>query len=205
MLEGVPAQPLLLASRSSARRRLLAAAGLDFEVVDAGLDESDIKHAKQAKQATAADVARALAEEKALRVSRARSEALVVGADQVLACGATLYDKPADMAQAREALASLAGKEHVLVSSVAVAAAGEVIWHHIDQASLRMRKLSDTALDAYLTAEGEGVLDAVGAYRLEGLGSQLFDRVDGDYFTVLGLPLLPLLAFLRGHGHGLPS
>lgn len=195
--------PLLLASRSAARRRLLEAAGLSFETVDAGLDEARMKRALQAEQPTPGDMARALAEMKAVKVSRERPEALVVGADQVLACDGVLYDKPGDLEQARRALQTLRGRDHVLLSAVAVAANGMAIWHHVDQASLRMRRLTDAALEAYMAAEGAAVLESVGAYRLEGLGAQLFERVDGDYFTVLGLPLLPLLAFLRGHGHGL--
>jgi septum formation protein len=200
-----PDRPLLLASRSTARRRLLADAGLVFETVDAGVDEAAVKQALLADQAAPAEIARALAELKAVKAARARPGTLAIGADQVLACDAQLFDKPVDLAQARATLTTLAGKPHVLVSAVAVAAEGAPIWHHVDQATLRMRRLSDAALDAYLGAEGEAVLQSVGAYRLEGLGAQLFERVDGDYFTVLGLPLLPLLAFLRGHGHGLPA
>jgi septum formation protein len=196
---------LLLASRSTARRRLLADAGLRFETVDAGVDEAAVKQALLAEQAPPADIARALAELKAVKASRTRPGTLAIGADQVLACGAALFDKPADLAHARATLLALAGRSHMLVSAVCVAADGTPIWHHVDQAILRMRRLSEAALDVYLAAEGEAVLDSVGAYRLEGLGAQLFERVDGDYFTVLGLPLLPLLAFLRGHGHGLPA
>ncbi|MEQ9640700.1 MAG: Maf family nucleotide pyrophosphatase [Alphaproteobacteria bacterium] len=195
--------PLLLASQSPARRRLLGAAGLRFDAVDSGLDEARMKRALQAEQPTPGDMARALAEMKAVKVSKTHPEALVVGADQVLACDAVLYDKPADLDQARQALKGLRGRDHVLVSAVAVAANGAAIWHHVDQATLRMRRLSDAALEDYMAAEGVGVLESVGAYRLEGLGAQLFERVDGDYFTVLGLPLLALLAYLRGHGYGL--
>lgn len=204
MADTVP-RPLVLASRSAARRHLLAAAGLHFEAIDAGVDEAALKQALAAEQAAPGDVARALAELKAVKASRTRPGMLTIGADQVLACGAALFDRPPDLAHGRAALQALSGKAHVLVSAVCVAAEGAPIWHHVDQATLRMRRLSEAALDAYLAAEGEAVLEAVGAYRLEGLGAQLFDRVDGDYFTVLGLPLLPLLAFLRGHGHGLPA
>lgn len=195
--------PLLLASRSRARRHLLQAAGLHFEALDSGLDEARMKRALQAEQPTPGDMARALAEMKAVKVSKERPEALVVGADQVLACDAVLYDKPTDLEQAEVQLKALRGRDHVLVSAVAVATNGTAIWHHVDQATLRMRRFTDEALTEYLAAEGRAVLESVGAYRLEGLGAQLFERVDGDYFTVLGLPLLALLAFLRGHGHGL--
>ena len=198
-------RPLVLASRSAARRRMLADAGLSFEALDAGVDETAVKQALLAEHAAPAEVARALAELKAIKISQARPGALVVGADQVLACDAQLFDKPAALDQAAATLRALAGKSHVLVSAVAVAADGAPIWHHADQATLRMRRLTDAALAAYLAVEGETVLQSVGAYRLEGLGAQLFERVDGDYFTVLGLPLLPLLDFLRGHGHGLPA
>jgi septum formation protein len=196
---------LILASRSTARRRLLGNAGLSFSAVDPMIDELSLRQAMQAEQAAAPEIARTLAELKALKVSRQHGNTMVIGADQVLSCGAILFDKPADLDQARASLRALRGQTHTLVSAVCVAAEGAVVWHHSDQASLLMRRFSDDCLEAYMAAEGAAVLESVGAYRLEGPGAQLFERVHGDYFTVLGLPLLPLLAFLRGHGFGLPA
>jgi len=191
---------LVLASASEARRRLLAAAGIDAEVLVAGVDESAIKDSLVSEGASPPEVAHALAELKAVRVSGRRPGALVIGADQVLVLDGRLLDKPVDMAAARAQLLALRGREHELLSAVAVALDGQAIWRHLETAKLVMRPFSEAFLDDYLARAGEAVLGSVGAYQLEGLGAQLFARVRGDYFAVLGLPLLALLDFIRGHG-----
>jgi septum formation protein len=194
------ARPVLLASTSAVRRRLLAAAGVEAECVAAGVDEDGIKRSLKAEGATAGAIATALAELKALRASGRRPGALCIGADQILLAGDAMHDKPPDRAAARAQLLALRGREHRLVSAVAVAVDGLPIWRHSEEARLVMRRFSEAFLDAYLEAAGDAVLGSVGAYQLEGLGAQLFERVEGDYFAILGLPLLPLLAFLREHG-----
>jgi septum formation protein len=191
--------PVVLASASRARARMLEAAGLAVEVEPAALDEAEIKTSLRAEGADAGACAVALAEAKAARVARRRPGRLVIGADQMLDCNGVWFDKPADRAHARAHLQALRGRRHVLVSAVCVARDGEVLWHTSDRAELEMRPFGDEFLDRYLEAAGEAVLHSVGVYELEGLGAQLFRRVAGDYFTILGLPLLPLLDFLRGH------
>jgi septum formation protein len=179
---------------------MLRAAGLDFEVAPARVDEAALKQSMRAAGASARDAATALAELKAGRPSASQTSALVIGADQILSCGADWFDKPADMAAARAQLRSLRGKQHVLASAVAVARGGGVIWRHAALARLTMREFSDGFLDHYLARVGEAALQSVGAYQLEGPGIQLFARIEGDYFGILGLPLLPLLDFLRASG-----
>lgn len=193
-------RPVVLASASPARQRLLAAAGVIAESEPAGIDEAEVKRSLKEEGAGARDLVVALAELKALRVSRRRPGALVIGADQVLVVGESMFDKPADRAQARAQLVALRGREHRLLSAVAVALDTVAIWRQLDEARLTMRDFADDFLDAYLDALGDKAFDSVGAYQLEGLGAQLFSAVRGDYFTVLGLPLLPLLGFLREHG-----
>jgi septum formation protein len=182
---------------------MLANAGLDFEIEPSGVDEEEVKRSLLGERASAQDIAATLAEMKALRVSMRRPGAMVIGADSTLACEGRLYDKPADLAAARGQLKALAGRTHELVSSAAVARNGARLWHTTQTGRLTMRPLTDSFLDAYLARAGEAVCASVGAYQLEGLGAHLFSRIDGDYFTVLGLPLLPLLAFLAEHGIGL--
>jgi nucleoside triphosphate pyrophosphatase len=194
------ARPLVLASASETRRRLLTAAGVSAETLVAGVDEAAIKHSLEREGAAPAEVARTLAELKAVRVSSRRPGALVIGADQVLVLDDRCFDKPADLAAARAQLLALRGREHRLLSAVAVALDGQGIWRHQEEARLRMRPFSDGFLDDYLARAGDDVLGSVGAYRLEGLGAQLFAGIRGDYFAILGLPLLALLDFLRGHG-----
>jgi septum formation protein len=191
---------LVLASGSAIRADLLRRAGVDFAVETAAVDEAAIKQSFHAERLPAADCAVALAEAKASRVSRRHPGALVIGADQMLVCDGAWYDKPRDRAAARDELRSLRGKRHELVGAVCVVRDGERLWHVVERSVLTMRRFSDSFLDAYLDAAGNTVLASVGAYQLEGLGVQLFARVEGDFFAILGLPLLPLLAFLRGHG-----
>jgi len=191
---------IVLASTSATRQRLLREAGLEFESLAPGVDEDEVKLSLKGSKASAAQIAETLAELKALRVSARRPGTLVIGADQVLDCNGTMFDKPPDLDHARAQLMALRGKTHVLATAVCVAQNGARLWHHNAQARLTMRPFSDGFLDDYIKSCGEDVLGSVGAYRLEGLGAQLFSRIEGDFFTILGLPLLALLDFLRGRG-----
>ncbi len=195
-----PSETVYLASASATRARLLDAAGIPVVAEPAAVDEEEIKAAFHAERRSAADCAAALAEAKAARISARHPEALVIGADQMLDCNGVWFDKPVDLAHARAHLLALRGKRHALISAVAVLRRGAVLWHTVDRAELTMRPFSDEFLHHYLVAAGDDALTSVGAYRLEGLGAQLFERIDGDFFSILGLPLLPLLDFLRGHG-----
>lgn len=190
---------LILASGSAARKQMLGAAGLAFEIDVPRVDEEAAKASLRAEGMKPRDQADALAELKALSVSR-RREGFVIGADQMLAVEGEAFDKPKDRAEARAHLQHLRGRAHELLTAAVVARDGAVIWRHIETPRLRMRAFSDAFLDDYLDRVGDAALHSVGAYQLEGLGAQLFERIDGDYFAVLGLPLLPLLAFLREHG-----
>jgi nucleoside triphosphate pyrophosphatase len=187
--------PLILASQSRARQLLLANAGIDFEAVPADIDERSLQ--QKSGLSAPGDIAGLLAREKALWVSARRREGFVVGADQTLALEQRLFSKPAGRAQAAEQLRALAGRSHELHSAVAVARAGEILFESSNAARMTMRPLSEAAIDGYLDEAGEAVSSSVGAYQLEGLGIHLFERIEGDHFTILGLPLLPLLAFLR--------
>lgn len=189
---------LVLASKSAARQAMLENAGVAFEVRVAGVDEDAIKAASG--DLGAAALAVRLAEAKALAVSRADETAWVLGSDQTLAFDGGLVSKAGSLAAARERLKAMRGRVHQLHSGAALATKGQVVWSGVDTVEMRMRDFSDAFLDAYLAAEGEALLSCVGSYRLEGLGSQLFEAVDGDYFTVLGLPLWPVLAELRRAG-----
>lgn len=190
---------LVLASASAARRLMLEAAGLAFEVDPPRMDEEAAKASLRAQGMKPRDQADALAELKALSVSRRRG-GFIIGADQMLAVEGATLDKPKDAAEARAHLVRLRGRAHELITAAVVAREGVAIWRHVDTPKLQMRAFSDAFLDDYLLRAGDGALSSVGAYQLEGLGAQLFERVEGDYFSVLGLPLLPLLAFLRQHG-----
>jgi nucleoside triphosphate pyrophosphatase len=191
---------LILASASLARAQLLRAAGIAFEQQPAAVDEEEMKAALRAEDASAEDAATALAELKATRVSARAPGAFVIGADQILDCAGTWFDKPADRAAAAASLAALSGRAHRLVSAACVVRDGARIWHGVGEATLHMRALEPDFIAAYLDAAGPAVLSSVGVYQLEGLGAHLFTRIEGDYFTILGLPLLALLAFLREHG-----
>jgi septum formation protein len=196
---------LVLATASAARRAVLSAAGLAFTAEAAAVDEASIKESAQAEGIPAAEAAMILAEAKARRIARRHPEALVIGADQLLVCAREdgslrWFDKPVGLDGAREHLRALRGRQHELVSAMVCWRGGARIWQHVATPRLTMRDVSDAFLDAYLAAEGEAVLTSVGAYRLEGPGVQLFSRIEGEHSAILGLPLLPLLDFLRGHG-----
>jgi septum formation protein len=192
--------PLILASRSAARAALLERARVPFETVAAAVDETAVKQAMAAEGAPARDVADALAELKAQRVAARHPGRLVLGADQVLVADGHIYDKPADREEARAQLLVLGGRSHQLLSAAVVFEEGRPVWRHIGRADLVMRPLGEAFVDRYLDAEGDAVLDSVGAYRIEEGGAVLFAQVRGDIFTIMGLPLLELLAFLRTRG-----
>lgn len=190
---------MILASQSAARRAVLVGAGIPFEATVAGVDEDAAKTMLLAHGASPKDVAEALAEQKALAVSRSRA-GLVIGADQTLDLAGQLYDKAETVDQARARLQLLRGRTHELHSAVVGAEGNVVVWRETVSARLTMRDFSDGFLDAYLAEEGAAALGSVGCYRLEGLGAQLFSRIEGDYFAILGLPLMGLLDLLRSRG-----
>lgn len=191
---------LILASASTSRRALLESARLRFVAVPAEVDEAAARQTAKAAGLGAPAAALALAELKATQVSRQHPDALVIGADQILACGVTWFDKPADLATARAHLDALRGRTHVLATAVVCCLHGRLQWRHVAQPRLTMRAFTDAFLDAYLAAEGAALTSTVGAYRLEAGGIQLFQRVTGAHDAILGLPLLPLLGFLRRRG-----
>jgi len=193
-------EPLILASQSTTRRAMLTAAGLDFDAVSPAIDEELVRESLRAAGADAAELAETLAEMKAQRISNKYPGALVIGCDQTLDCNGVMFDKPVDPDHARAHLQALSGKTHLLYAAICISLNGSRIWHHNAVAKLTMRSLSPEFLDWYCASEGEALLHSVGCYRLEGLGAQLFNKVDGDHFTILGLPLLPLLDFLRLRG-----
>lgn len=190
----------ILASSSASRRQMLDAAGLGYEAIPSQVDEPAVRRALEADGGgfvAASRLAIALAQAKAEDVSAANPGAVVVGADQVLAMGARLFEKPKDLDEARRHLAAFRGQTHTLHAAVAIARDGRADWHHIDVARMTMRAFSPEFVEAYMTHAGRAILGSVGAYQLEGLGIQLFERIEGCYFTILGMPLLPLLGELR--------
>ena len=191
-------KPLVLASISEVRRKILAGAGLPVEIRPASIDERAVEARAGAK--TAAEAARVLARAKAAAISKKMPGRLVLGADQTLVLGKTRFSKPAGRVQAAEQLRALAGKTHTLHSAFTLMQSGEMLFEYDDKARLTMRKFSAQFLESYLDAAGKAATASIGGYQIEGVGAHLFERVDGDYFTILGLPLLPLLDFLRRNG-----
>lgn len=190
---------IILASASRSRAAILSGAAIPFEIWPSQVDEEPIKTSCRANGRSAADCAMRLATEKARAVSEYQVDAWVVGADQMLHCQGRWFDKPGTVAEAREHLTALRGHTHELITAVCLFYAGRMLWKHEETISLTMRPFSDAFLDSYLEKVGGDITTTVGAYRLEGFGAHLFERIEGDYFTILGLPLLPLLAALREH------
>ncbi|GGX67258.1 Maf-like protein [Litorimonas cladophorae] len=190
---------LILASGSAIRREILDGAGLAYEVIVRPVDEAAIKEAMLADGARLRDIADALAEAKAMRVSR-QEPGLVIGADQIMVMDDTLFDKPKDMAEARARLLSMRGKKHELIGAVVICENGAPVWRHICRTKLWVREFSEEFLDWYIETEGDALTKSVGAYRFEGPGSQLFEKVEGGFFAILGLDLLPVLDYLRTRG-----
>lgn len=190
---------LILASKSQARSQLLKNAGLQFTTMAADIDERAAEQPLVEAGAAPDDIAQLLAEAKAQGVSGRHPGQLVIGADQTLGCGDQRFNKPQDDEAARRQLLALAGKDHQLHSAIACVKDGETLWRYVSTATLTMRDLSPEEIGRYMARVGDDVRKSVGCYQLEGLGVQLFERIEGDYFTILGLPLLPLLGFLRDH------
>jgi septum formation protein len=192
---------LVLASKSAGRRALLDAAGVPHESLVAGVDEDAAKIGLRAQGLSARDLADALAELKALKISRKRPGDLVLGCDQTLAFDdGTMIDKAPDRAALARQLQMLSGKSHSLYSAMVIAEGGQPVWRHVERVKMTMRALSDNFIDSYLREEGDALLGCIGGYRIEGQGVQLFNRIEGSHFTIVGLPLLPLLDFLRTRG-----
>ncbi|MHA7871749.1 MAG: Maf family protein [Hyphococcus sp.] len=190
---------IILASGSAIRAAILNNAGVPFTVVKPGVDEDVIKDDSKAAGLTLEDTAMRLAEAKALAVAP-NEDGLVIGSDQILEFEGTAHDKPSTMAEARERLRAWRGKPHTLVNAVVVARGNDVLWRNLDRPTLFMRDMTDAEIDAYLDAAGEDILSSVGAYQVENLGARLFERIEGDYFAVLGMSLTPLLGCLRREG-----
>ena len=195
-----PGARIVLASKSRSRAAVLAGAGVAFEMEDSEVDEAALKAGLLAEGAGPRQVAERLGEAKALAVSARRPGDLVIGADQTLDLDGALYDKAADLAEARQHLAAMRGRGHALHGGIVAAEGGEVVWRTTETSRLWMRRFSDAFLDGYLARGGEALLASVGCYQLEGEGAQLFERIVGDYFAILGLPLLGLLGCLRKEG-----
>ena len=194
-------KPLVLASSSASRAAILKSAGLAFTAIPARIDETSLIESLSAEGAKPRDIADALAEAKTLKVAAGvPPPALVIGADQLLVCEGRIFEKPANRAEAESHLAFLQGKTHELVGGVCGAAGGAVIWRHVSVARLTLRTMDAAAIGDYLDAAGPDVLNSVGCYHLEGLGVHLMSRIDGDFYSILGLPILPVLDFLRAQG-----
>lgn len=191
--------PLILASKSRARAAVLTGAGLAFEQIGSGVDEDALKDALRAEGASVAKQADLLAETKALKVSISHP-GIVLGCDQMLDLEGEGLDKVSTRAEAAATLRRLRGKTHILQGAIVACIEGAAVWRHLAQPRLRMRNFSDEFLERYLDAIGDAAFESVGCYQLEGLGAQLFDRIDGDYFSILGMPLLPLMQWLRDRG-----
>lgn len=195
---------IILASGSAIRKQILDGAGLDYEVIVRPVDEAAIKDAMLAENSRLRDIADALAEAKAMRVSR-QEAGFVIGADQIMVMADEngkdqLFDKPKDMEEVRERLLSMRGKKHELIGAVVICENGAPVWRHMSRTKLWVREFSDEFLDWYIKTEGEALTKSVGAYRFEGPGSQLFEKVEGGFFAILGLDLLPVLEYLRSRG-----
>ena len=190
---------IILASGSAIRKQILDGAGLNYEVIVKPVDEAAIKDSMLAENSRLQDVADALAEAKALRVSR-QTDGFVIGADQIMVMDNQLFDKPKDMDEARERLLSMRGKRHELIGAVVICENGRPVWRHLSKTKLWVREFSNEFLDWYIEQEGEALMKSVGAYRFEGPGAQLFEKVEGGFFAILGLDLLPVLDYLRVRG-----
>jgi len=191
---------LVLASASAARATILRAAGVEFAAIPAAIDESAIKTQFRDSGGDALACAMALAEAKARKIAAQYPEAIVIGADQILIADGEWFDKPADLAVAAVQLRSLRGRTHTLATAACAVQGDTVLWQATTSPKLTMRRFGEAFLALYIGVEGEAVLGSVGAYRIEGQGAQLFERIEGDHFSILGLPLLELLGFLRGRG-----
>jgi septum formation protein len=191
---------LILASASTARAAMLRAAGVEFTAIPASIDEGAIKRRFRDGGETAASCAMALAQAKARAVAAKHADSIVIGADQILVAGDEWFDKPADLAGAAVQLRRLSGRSHILATAACAVQGDSCLWTAMAAPELTMRHIGESFLALYIEAEGEAVLGSVGAYRIEGRGAQLFSRIEGDHFSILGLPLLELLAFLRGRG-----
>ena len=191
---------VILASQSQFRAGLLAAVGITAEAMPAHVDEAEIKASAKAEGMTVQDTAMLLASLKAERIARRHPDALVIGGDQILVCAGRWFDKPVDLDAARDQLRALRGRAHELVTAVLCQRGEQRVWQHVATPRLVMRDFSDAFLGEYLAMEGEVLTTTVGAYRVEGPGMQLFDRIEGEHSAIMGLPLLPLLEFLRQYG-----
>lgn len=193
-------EPLILASGSRFRQKMLQDAGVSFDVILPDLDERALEAPLQASGATPEDVARVLADAKAVAVSETAPGRLVLGCDQTLSLGDRVFHKPPTMDAAQDTIFALSGQTHQLNSAAVLALDGQAVWHHVAVARMTMRALSPAEIGRYLGRAGDTILHSVGAYQIEGLGAQLFERIEGDFWTVVGLPLLPVLGALRERG-----